>query len=247
MRTVKSPFLDFVRLVVKGETKEVSRRLAASPSLATEPAVVARAARPRGSSFSQKSLTISTPATRRSTWRPRRFNVPSRSFWLLTVRIATRGIGAERNPFTTRPTPTTGTQRRRQRRSNTFCRSAQIPTRWIGAAWRLCTEPCERGRCRRSRRCSMAARTRVRRTRRARRPCTSPFRPPGAAEAVPSTHESSRRASSSYCWNAAHSQPTRTREANRFDRRRRVIGFALCSSKRLASAESTLLTKQTAR
>src|SRR5437763_10425748 len=35
MPKVKSAFLDFVRLVVKGEIDEVSRRLAASPSLAT--------------------------------------------------------------------------------------------------------------------------------------------------------------------------------------------------------------------
>src|SRR6476646_7065275 len=40
MPKVKSPFLDFVRLVVNGEAAEVSRRLAASPSLAAEPAVV---------------------------------------------------------------------------------------------------------------------------------------------------------------------------------------------------------------
>lgn len=40
MRTVKSTFLDFVRLVVNGETDGVSRRLAASPSLATAAAVV---------------------------------------------------------------------------------------------------------------------------------------------------------------------------------------------------------------
>jgi ankyrin repeat protein len=37
---MKSAFLDFVRLVVNGETDEVSRRLAASPSLATAPADV---------------------------------------------------------------------------------------------------------------------------------------------------------------------------------------------------------------
>jgi hypothetical protein len=35
MRQVKSAFLDFVRLVVNGETPEMTRRLAASPSLAT--------------------------------------------------------------------------------------------------------------------------------------------------------------------------------------------------------------------
>src|SRR5438552_16550863 len=35
MPTVKSAFLDFVRLVVKGDIDEVSRRLAASPALAT--------------------------------------------------------------------------------------------------------------------------------------------------------------------------------------------------------------------
>ena len=37
---MKSTFFDFVRLVVNGETDEVSRRLAASPSLATAPAVI---------------------------------------------------------------------------------------------------------------------------------------------------------------------------------------------------------------
>jgi hypothetical protein len=40
VRTVNSTFLDFVRLVVNGETDEVSRRLAASPSLATTPTVI---------------------------------------------------------------------------------------------------------------------------------------------------------------------------------------------------------------
>lgn len=40
MRAVKPAFLDFVRLVVNGETGEVSRRLAASPTLATERAEV---------------------------------------------------------------------------------------------------------------------------------------------------------------------------------------------------------------
>jgi len=40
MPKVKPVFLDFVRLVVNGEIDEVSRRLAASPSLATEPAEV---------------------------------------------------------------------------------------------------------------------------------------------------------------------------------------------------------------
>ena len=40
MPRVKSPFLDFVRLVVNGEVAEVSRRLATNPSLATEPAVI---------------------------------------------------------------------------------------------------------------------------------------------------------------------------------------------------------------
>src|SRR2546425_4663445 len=38
MPKVKSVLLDFVRLVVNGEIDEVSRRLAASPSLATAPA-----------------------------------------------------------------------------------------------------------------------------------------------------------------------------------------------------------------
>ena len=37
---MKSVFLDFVRLVVNGDIDEVSRRLAASPSLATLPAEV---------------------------------------------------------------------------------------------------------------------------------------------------------------------------------------------------------------
>jgi len=37
---MKSNFLDFIRLVVNGETDEVSRRLAANPSLATAPAVI---------------------------------------------------------------------------------------------------------------------------------------------------------------------------------------------------------------
>src|SRR6267378_3273710 len=40
MPTVKSAFLDFVRLVVNGEIDEVSRRLATSPSLATAPSDV---------------------------------------------------------------------------------------------------------------------------------------------------------------------------------------------------------------
>ena len=40
MPKVKSAFLDFVRLVVKGDIDEVSRRLAASPALATAPAEV---------------------------------------------------------------------------------------------------------------------------------------------------------------------------------------------------------------
>ena len=40
MPKVKSVFLDFVRLVVNGDIDEVSRRLAASPSLATVPAEV---------------------------------------------------------------------------------------------------------------------------------------------------------------------------------------------------------------
>src|SRR5438067_905660 len=40
MPKVKSVFLDFVRLVVKGEIDEVSRRLAASPSFATAPSDV---------------------------------------------------------------------------------------------------------------------------------------------------------------------------------------------------------------
>ena len=37
MPTVKSPFFDFIRLVVNGEIDEVSRRLAANPSFATTP------------------------------------------------------------------------------------------------------------------------------------------------------------------------------------------------------------------
>src|SRR5882724_13502091 len=40
MPTVKLVFLDFVRHVVNGDIDEVSRRLAASPSLATAPAEV---------------------------------------------------------------------------------------------------------------------------------------------------------------------------------------------------------------
>src|SRR5438128_3198968 len=37
MSEVKSPFFDFIRLVVNGENDEVSRRLAANPSFATTP------------------------------------------------------------------------------------------------------------------------------------------------------------------------------------------------------------------
>jgi ankyrin repeat protein len=40
VRTVKSTFLHFVRLVVNGQTDEVSRRLASSPALATTPATI---------------------------------------------------------------------------------------------------------------------------------------------------------------------------------------------------------------
>src|SRR5438309_821372 len=40
MRESKSVFLDFIRHVVNGDIDELSRRLAASPSLATEPAAV---------------------------------------------------------------------------------------------------------------------------------------------------------------------------------------------------------------
>lgn len=43
MPTAKSAFLDFVRLVVNGDIDKVSRRLAARPSLATEPAEVGAA------------------------------------------------------------------------------------------------------------------------------------------------------------------------------------------------------------
>jgi ankyrin repeat protein len=39
MPGVKSPFLDFVRLIVKGESDKVARHLAANPSLAITPAV----------------------------------------------------------------------------------------------------------------------------------------------------------------------------------------------------------------
>ena len=40
----------------------------------------------------------------------------------------------------------------------------------------------------------------------------------------------SKRASSSCCWNAAQARPTKTGEANRCVRRRRVSGFEPCSS-----------------
>ena len=43
MPKVKSVFLDFVRHVVNGDIDELSRRLAASPGLATEPAEVGAA------------------------------------------------------------------------------------------------------------------------------------------------------------------------------------------------------------
>ncbi len=43
MPKVKSAFLDFVRFVVNGDIDELSRRLAASPSLATEAAEVGAA------------------------------------------------------------------------------------------------------------------------------------------------------------------------------------------------------------
>src|SRR5438094_10280467 len=43
MPKVRSVFLDFVRRVVNGEIDDVSRRLAASPSLATAPADVSAA------------------------------------------------------------------------------------------------------------------------------------------------------------------------------------------------------------
>src|SRR5882724_8928499 len=50
MPKMNSGFLDFVRLVVKGETDEVSRHLAAHPAFATAPAEVG-ASRHAASSF----------------------------------------------------------------------------------------------------------------------------------------------------------------------------------------------------
>ena len=185
MPKVKSVFLDFVRLVVNGEIDEVSRRLAASPSFATAPAEVGADTPGRTRrSFSPKSLTTFTPATRPCIWRPPRFGVRSQNSSLRTGRIAARRIAAAPNPFTTRRTPTAGSRRHRRRRSSTSCRLAQIPMRWIRAAWRPCTERCEHGRCPRSERCWMAAPTRGRQIRPGRRPCTSPFRPLGEEGAV---------------------------------------------------------------
>ena len=88
MRMAKSTFLDFIRLIVSGETDEVSCRLAASPDLATMPAVIGAFARMRRASSSVRSLTTSTPATRLSTWPLPRFNVRSPGFSSRTEPIA---------------------------------------------------------------------------------------------------------------------------------------------------------------
>ena len=196
-------------------------------------------------SFSAKSLTTCTPATRLSTWPLLRFDVRSPGFWLRTGPIATRPIAAAPSPCTTRRTPTTGTRRRKPRRSSTSCRSARIPTPWIAAAWRPCTGRSERGRCPRSERCWTEVRTQGRQTRPARHPCTSPFRRLGEAGAVLSTHAGSRPASSGCCWNAAQARPTKTGEVDPCAKRRPVSGFELCSSERPADQSSRKTTNQT--
>ena len=88
----------------------------------------------------------------------------------------------------------------------------------------------ERGRCPRYELCWLVARARGGRIGLARRPCTSPFKPPGEEGAVLSTHASSRRASSDCCWNGAQARRTRTDEADRRARPRRASGFEPCSA-----------------
>ena len=226
MRTVKSPFLDFVRLVVKGETKEVSRRSRPVPHWPPTPAVVGASRQVAREFFfteiahylyaGDTALHMAAAAFQRPIAkllvahgadchaRNRRGAQPlhyaaDANHWDPAAQAETieylLSIGADPNALD---------------QSGVAPLHRAVRTRSLPAVRALLDG---------------GANPRVAETRPAQRPCTSPFRPPAAAEAVPSTHESSRRASSSYCWNAAHAQPTRTGEANRFDRLRRVIGF----------------------
>ena len=162
MPKVKSAFLDFVRHVVNGEIDEVSRRLAANPlwpPRRRKLALHARSARP---SFSAKSLTTFTPATRPSIWLPPRFGVRSRELLVAhgaDCRAKNRR-GAEPLHYAADANHWDPTA---QAETIEYLLSIGAdPNALDKAAWRRCTERCEHGRCPRSERCWMAVPIRAR-------------------------------------------------------------------------------------
>jgi len=193
MAKVKSVFLDFVRHVVNGDVDEVARRLATNPSLATAPAEVG-ATRQGASDYFFAEIAHYLYAGDTA------LHMAAAAFRTSVARIlvahgadcrARNRRGAEPLHYAADANHWDPTA---QAETIEYLLSVGAdPTPWTTAAWRPFTGRCEHGRCRRSKRCWMAAPARQRRTRRGRRPCTSPSRQRGGEEAVPSTPAGSRR------------------------------------------------------
>ncbi len=234
MPKVKSDFLDFIRHVVNGDIAEVSRRLTASPALATTASDAGATRQEAATYFFREIAHYFYAGDTALHMAAAGFRRPVAELLVAYGADCTRGIGAEGQPLRTmRRTPTTGTRRPRPETiTRTSCRSVPIPMSWINRAWRPYTERCAPGRRRRYERSWTVGQNRRDQIRLDRRPCTSPSRPPGAAGAVLSMHASNRRTSSGCCWSAVPARPTKTDAVNRCFRRRRVRRSEPCSAKR---------------